>query len=126
MGTGRAVKEEGICRDVILTHQYIKIVEGFLPLDLGGTDVILGMWWLESHRGMHMNWKLLTIQFQVEGVTVTLQGDPSLSTSSVSLKAMWKALREQGKGVLVELYSIGLVEHPPEPNVSTPIQKIVY
>ena len=38
-----------------------------------------------------------------------LQGDPNLSTSLVSLKAMWKALRQQGEGVLVELGSIGVL-----------------
>ena len=38
-----------------------------------------------------------------------LQGDPNLSTSLVSLKAMWKALGQQGEGVLVELGSIGIL-----------------
>ena len=45
-----------------------------------------------------MNWKLLTMRFKVGEVTVILQGDPSLSASLISLKAMWKNLWEQGVG----------------------------
>ena len=59
---------------------------------------------------MQVNWKLLTMHFQVGGVTVILQGDPSLNTSLVSLKAMWRALREQGEGVLIKLGQIRLME----------------
>ena len=39
MGTGKAIKGEGICKGVVLTIQNIKIVEGFLPLELGGMQV---------------------------------------------------------------------------------------
>jgi len=36
-------------------------------------------------------------------MAVTLQGDPSLSKTLVSLKVMMKAFRENGEGVLLEL-----------------------
>ena len=39
-----------------------------------------------------MDWKRLTMRFIVGGVSAILQGDPTLCTSLVSLKAMWKAL----------------------------------
>ena len=58
LGSGQAIKGEGICKGVILTLQDIEIVEDFLPLDLGRADVILGMKWLESLKGMQVNWKL--------------------------------------------------------------------
>ena len=35
LGTGQAIKGEGICKGVVLTIQNIEIVEDFLPLDLG-------------------------------------------------------------------------------------------
>ena len=35
--------------------------------------------------------------------TVILQGDPSLCNSLISLKAMIKAIREEGEGILLEL-----------------------
>ena len=76
----------------------------------GSTDVILGMKWLESLGGMEVNWKNLTMRFQVRGVSVILQGDPSLSNSLVSLKTLWKAIWQQGEGVMVELGCIRVVE----------------
>ena len=61
MGTGLAVKGADICRSVSLTLQNIEIIEDFLPLELGSAYVILGMQWLESLGGMHVNWKTLSI-----------------------------------------------------------------
>lgn len=46
MGTGESVKGKGICKGVVLEIQNIQAVEDFLPLELGSTDVILGMQWL--------------------------------------------------------------------------------
>ena len=94
LGLGQAIKGEGICKGVILTLKNIEVVEDFLPLNLGSADVILGMKWLESLGGMLVNWKLLTMSFKVREMTMILQGDPSLNTSLISLKAMWKNLRE--------------------------------
>ena len=51
--------------------------------------------------------------------------DPTLSTSLVSLKAMWKALRENGEGVLAELGYIGVMEPPLEVGPPAPIQRIL-
>ena len=63
-------------------------MEDFLSLELGSADVILGMKWLETLGRMEVNWKNLTMRFQVGGVYVILQGDPSLSTSLVSLNTL--------------------------------------
>ena len=43
------------------------------------------------------------MKFQVGGMVVSLQGDPSLSKTLVSLKAMMKAFKENGEGVLLEI-----------------------
>ena len=83
------------------------------------------MQWLESLGGKQVNWKLLTMRFQVGGVTIILQGDPSLSTSLVSLNAMWRALREQEEGVLIELGQIGLVEALVEPDNPKTFQRLL-
>ena len=61
-----------MCRGVVLSIQNIEILEDFLLLDLGSANVILGMKWLESLGGMHMNWKMLTMRFNVGGVIVVL------------------------------------------------------
>lgn len=113
MGTGLTVQGSSICKGVVLTLQNIEVVEDFLPLELGSADVILGMQWLESLGGMQVNWKNLTMHFKVGGVGVSLQVDPSLSQSLVSLKSLWKDVQEQGGGILVELGSIGVVDTQP-------------
>ena len=59
------------------------------------------------------------------GASVILQGDPNLSTSSISLKALWEALRQQGEGVLVELSSIGVVANEPKLQIPLSIQKVI-
>ena len=124
MGTRLVVKGEGVFRRVHLTLQNIEIVKDFLPLNLESADIILGMQWLKSLGGMQINWKTLSMQLQVGGVTVLLQGDPTLGTSLVSLKAMWKALRETSEGLLVELGNIYLVELPGD-SCTPPILGIV-
>ena len=51
MGTGMAVQGAGICKGVKLHLQNLQIVEDFLPLELGSSDVILGMKWLAAVGG---------------------------------------------------------------------------
>ncbi|PKU62016.1 hypothetical protein MA16_Dca012125 [Dendrobium catenatum] len=43
MGTGKVEMGRGVCRGVVLKIQGIHVKEDFLPLELGSTDVILGM-----------------------------------------------------------------------------------
>ena len=74
MGTGLSVKGVGLCIGVVVQLQNIKIVANFLPLKLGSADVILGMHWLETLERMQVNWKTLTMRFQLNDTMVTLQG----------------------------------------------------
>ena len=74
---------------------------------------------------MHVNWKTLSMQFQVGGVAVLLQGDPTLSPSLVSLKTLWKALREREEGVLIELGNFELLDQPTNSPASISLQRIL-
>ena len=107
------------------TLQNIEMKAYFLPLDLGSADVILGMQWPESLGGMQVNWKLTTMLFQVGGVMVLLLGGPTLSASLVSLKVMWKALREQGDEILLELGSIRNLNCPSDTNIPVFLQRVM-
>ena len=123
MGTDATMKVERVCLGIILTLQNIEIVEDFLPLELGSADVILEMKWLESLGGMQVNWSNITMRFQVGGVSMILQGDPSLSTSLVSLKSLWKAIQHQGEGVSVELRYIEVMENEAEFEITNPLRR---
>lgn len=115
MGTGAAVKGEGLCRGVTIHLQGIGIVEEFLPLGLGSSDVILGVQWLETLGMTHTNWKTQVMKFMVGNESVTLRGDLSLGKTLVSLKAMMRTIKHEGAGILVECNQFeGLCEVSPE------------
>jgi len=69
---GVAVQGTEICKGVKLQLQNLHIMEDFLPLELGSSDVILGMKWLAAVDKMNVDWKTLTMKFQVGGMAVTL------------------------------------------------------
>lgn len=77
-------------------------VVSLLPLKLGNADVILGVQWLETLWDVKTNWKHQRMRFKQEGKAVTLQGDPSLCNGPISLKTLWKVLKDEGEGVLIE------------------------
>lgn len=81
----------------------MEIVEDFLPLELGSSDIILGVQWLEKLGTVWTNWKTQVMQFEMRGQTVKLVGDPSLVRAKISLRAMLRTLRKEGQGFLVEL-----------------------
>ncbi|XP_022897563.1 uncharacterized protein LOC111411244 [Olea europaea var. sylvestris] len=103
MGTGLTVQGAGVCKGVQLSLQNIEVVEDFLPLDLGSFDVILGMKWLSTLGQTKIYWRILTMKFQIGGTTMTLKGDSSLCKTLVTLKAMMRAFKREGEGVLLEL-----------------------
>lgn len=100
----------------------VQVREDFFPLDLGSTDVILEMKWLQSLIEMKVNWKLLTMKFQVGSRAVMLQGDSSLCKTLVSLKIMVKVIQDVGQGFLVELHSLEGERTKTSMVISRPIQ----
>lgn len=77
-----------MCESIELLLNKWKVVEDFLPLELGGVDVILGMLWLYSLEMTKVDWKNLTMTFVHQGKKVIIRGDPSLMKTKVSLKNM--------------------------------------
>ncbi|XP_028554071.1 uncharacterized protein LOC114580489 [Dendrobium catenatum] len=116
LGTGKKERCSGQCKGVTLTLQGEETVQDFLLLDLGSTDVILGMQWLQSLGEMKVNWKKLYMEYGKGSRKVTLQGDPSLCRARVALKSIFKTLRDEGEGYLIELQQVGREEER-EPEV---------
>ena len=69
---------KGVCRQVELQIQGLSIVQDFLSLDLGNSDLILGIQWLETLGPVTTNWKTQMMQFTWQGQKIILIGDPSL------------------------------------------------
>ena len=90
MGSGTAVKGKGICEAVELMIGDLKVIDEFLPLELGGVDVIIGMQWLNSLGITEVDWKNLILSFMYQGKKTIIRGDPSLTKARVSLKNLVK------------------------------------
>lgn len=103
LGTGDAVQGQGECKAVVLELPNVTVIEDFLPLQLGSSDVILGVQWLEKLGTMTANWKTQALQFTLKGQPVKVQGEPSLNRTQVSLKSMLKTLCKVKQGFLIEL-----------------------
>lgn len=78
-----------------------KVIEDFLPLELGGVDVILGMQWLHSLGVTVVDWKNLTFTFTNSDKQICIKGDPSLNKTRISLKSMSKSWSDQDEGYLL-------------------------
>lgn len=103
LGNGEAIRGEGVCRGVRLQLDGgLEVVEDFLPLKLGSSDVILGIQWLEKLGMVLTNWKTQVMKFEIKGEPITLVGDPSLVHTQISLKAMRRVLRKGNEGYWVE------------------------
>ncbi|KAL8103703.1 hypothetical protein AgCh_028050 [Apium graveolens] len=115
LGTGDTVLSQGECKSVVLQVQGLTIVENFLPIALGNSDMILGLQWLEKLGTMSSNWKTQTIKFKLGNDIAVLKGDASLGRTGITLKAMIKTLRKEKRGFLVEFNYLGAVtEHSQE------------
>ena len=103
LGNGESIKGSGECKGITLQFAEVDVREDFLPFQLGNSDVLLGVQWLEKLGHVTTNWKSQRMSFKVGSRTVVLQGDASLTHTKVSLKAMIKTVRKEGGGLLVEV-----------------------
>ena len=106
LGNGDNIPTTGICRGVRLHLQGVEIIEDFIPLQLGSTNVILGIQWLETIGGTYINWKMQLMKFRLGNRTVLIRGDPTLGKALVSLKAMIWTIKHEKHGVYMELSQV--------------------
>lgn len=66
LGNGETVGGVGECKGVVVQLPTIIVVEDFLPLALGNSDVILGVQWLETLGTVSTNWRTQTLKFMVQ------------------------------------------------------------
>lgn len=107
LGTGDLIQSNGECKSVVLLMQGLTVIENFLPIILGNSDLILGLQWLEKLGNMTINWKSQIISFKMGSEMVVLNEDASLGRSGIGLKAMMRTLRKERQGFLVEFNYLG-------------------
>ncbi|KAF2313837.1 hypothetical protein GH714_018224 [Hevea brasiliensis] len=92
LGDGCKVSSTGLCKQLELQLLDYTVNTDCYVFPLGGVDFILGVAWLETLGEIHANWRQMTLKFQMGNRTVILQGDPSLSRTPVSLRALRKTV----------------------------------
>ena len=106
LGSGTAIQGKGICEALEVQLKDWTVKEDFLPLELGGLDIILGMQWLGSLGVTVVDWKNLSLTFSCRDKQICIKEDPSLTKERVSLKSMIKSWGEQDEGYLIECRAI--------------------
>ena len=102
----------------------IRIVQSFLVLELGRTEVVLGVDWLAGLGNFVGNFRNMTLSWKEKGSRVLLKGDPTLCRSKSSWKAALKALKTEGEGYLVTPMQAELVEKPND-SLSEGVQRLL-
>ncbi|GKA54712.1 putative mitochondrial protein [Tanacetum coccineum] len=117
LSNGQVAHSKGMCKGVIVSLPGMRLIEDFLPLELGSTDVILGIKWLQTLGDVNVNWKLLTMTFMGDHGKVTLVGDRGLCRSKVSFEAAARSLQMDGEGFWVGLHNLTTNETPGGTNI---------
>ena len=102
LGSGTAIKGKGVCEAIEMMIGEWRVIDDFLPLELGGVDAILGMQWLYSLGITEVDWKNLILTFTHHEEKVVIRGDPSLTKARVSLKALMKSWGDKDQVFLIE------------------------
>ncbi|KAA0054961.1 Transposon Ty3-I Gag-Pol polyprotein [Cucumis melo var. makuwa] len=80
LGSSTAIQGKGVCESLEVKMNEWKVKEDFLPLELGGVDIILGMQWLYLLGVTVVDWKNLTLTFHDNNdKQICIKGDPSLT-----------------------------------------------
>ncbi|GJV27604.1 putative mitochondrial protein [Tanacetum coccineum] len=90
----------------------LRVTEDFYPLELGSTDIILGVKWLRQLGEVRVNWKRLTMTFQNGDNRVTLCGEPGLHRTEASLRSLARGISVNDQGYFVTLASLNGAELP--------------
>ena len=124
VGNGQVEKSKGVCKDVSIWVQGIEIQQPFFLMELGGTDVILGVDWLASLGDIKANFQKMTISWRTKETLQGIHGDPSLCRAKSSWKATLKALRDDGEGYFIAPISQGQERAVP-PTPTAGIQRLL-
>ncbi|CAH9054680.1 unnamed protein product [Cuscuta europaea] len=104
IGNGELIHNNGRCEKLNLQLQDTAIQQDFYILELGGTDLVLGMEWLTGLGDVEINFLKQSIKWE-EKKQQKIQRDPHLNSLEISLKTLTKILQDAGDGYL--MYCVG-------------------
>ncbi|CAH9107328.1 unnamed protein product [Cuscuta epithymum] len=75
IGNGKLISNYGRCEGMKLNVQGNEIQQNFYMLELGGTDMVLGLEWLTNLGDMEVNFQNQIIKWKKQGLNHVIQGD---------------------------------------------------
>jgi hypothetical protein len=102
VGNGEKVRNCGVCEELKFNIQDVKFQQHFFIMELSGSEVVLGMYWLASLGNIEANFGNLCLKWELQGNIYSIQGDPSLSNCQVNWRTMLKAISKEGMGIYVQ------------------------
>ncbi|KAK2364782.1 hypothetical protein QL285_089616 [Trifolium repens] len=98
VGNGENVINQGVCNDLSFKIQDVEFNQHFFIMDLGGSEMVLGVDWLASLGNIEANFENLCLKWKKNGHNYLIQGDPTMCNRQASWKAMIKAMSNDGVG----------------------------
>lgn len=89
-GGGQTLNCSSMCQDIRITLQGYTFLVDFFVLLIEGTELVMGVQWMQLLGSVVTNYKDYTIQFTWQGSQVILTGEISCQNAPVTAKQMKK------------------------------------
>ncbi|XP_026445458.1 uncharacterized protein LOC113346084 [Papaver somniferum] len=106
VGDGGKLNTRGSCPSVHIQLPSFRFSADFHLLDISGCDVVLGVQWLRTLGPIEWDFARLSMQFTVNGKTVSLLGNNHSSVMIFEQKSMQRLLQHANHGVFIELAAL--------------------
>ncbi|GAU13154.1 hypothetical protein TSUD_112140, partial [Trifolium subterraneum] len=103
VGNGEKVRKQGVCEGLKFKIQEVEFQHHFFLMDLGGSEMVLGMDWLASLGNIEANFGNLCLKWELAGKKYMIQGDPTVCTRQATWKTMMKVLAADGEGFYLQV-----------------------
>jgi hypothetical protein len=94
-----------------------------IAIPMGGSDVILGVQWLQSFGTMAFNFQELFMKFSLEGKEIELRGITRKPNKVIRSNGMTQLLKKEHQGVIVQLCSLDV--QTSKPSIPLNLQGII-
>ncbi|XP_026452183.1 uncharacterized protein LOC113352590 [Papaver somniferum] len=106
VGDGGKLNTRGSCPSVPIQLPSFRFSADFHLLDISGCDAVLGVQWLRTLGPIEWDFARLSMQFTVNGKTVSLLGNNHSSVMILEQKSMQRLLQHANHGVFIELAAL--------------------
>lgn len=95
IGSGEYLICRGLCEQVTICVQEATIKQNLYVLTMEGANIVLGIQWLETLGVVKTNYKELTMEFELLGKTIRIQGDSQVTETAISGKGLRRLVARQ-------------------------------